>query len=147
MNKSKQTVVALSVCTALVGAVGVAQADSSQSPFAMQKLSSGYMVAAGHMEGKCGEGKCGGKKEAEGKCGEGKCGGTKKGHSEGKCGEGKCGMSMMDGNGDGNVSKAEFMSSHEKMFSDKDKNNDGVLDAGEMKMMEGKCGEGKCGGK
>ena len=78
------------------------------NPFATNQLSSGYMqVADKHMEGKCGEGKCGSKKEKkemEGKCGEGKCGGKKemeknmegkcggkKSEKEGKCGEGKCG--------------------------------------------------------
>ena len=64
-------------------------APSSSNPFAMSELSSGYMqVADNHMkEGKCGgakemeknmEGKCGGAKSSkEGKCGEGKCGGKK----------------------------------------------------------------------
>lgn len=91
----------------------LAQAD--QNPFMVVELPSGYMVSAA-AEGRCGEAKCGGKKELEGKgkhgvakgsegrCGEAKCGGKKE--SEGKCGEGKCG-------------------------SDKD--------------AEGKCGEGKCG--
>ena len=70
-------------------------ADAGANPFAMNELSSGYMQVA--MEGKCGgkktsEGKCGGMKtEKEGKCGEGKCGGKKKAETEGKCGEGKCG--------------------------------------------------------
>lgn len=80
-------------------------ADAGANPFAMNELSSGYMQVAS--EGKCGEGKCGGKKEKkemEGKCGEGKCGGNKemeknmegkcggkKSEKEGKCGEGKCG--------------------------------------------------------
>ena len=112
---------------------GAPMANASENPFSATQLSSGYMVADSHMEGKCGEGKCGGKpaaKAMEGKCGEGKCGG----------------MKMMDADGDGKVTKAEFMAGHEKLFSRKDKNNDGVIDAGEMKMMEGKCGEGKCGG-
>jgi uncharacterized low-complexity protein len=47
---------------------------------------------------------------------------------------------------EGNVTRDEFMSAHESMFSKKDKNGDGVIDASEMKMKEGKCGEGKCGG-
>jgi len=81
-------------------------AEQGANPFALNELSSGYQIAK---EGKCGEGKCGGKKGKkgkkegtcgekgmkEGKCGEGKgmkegkCGG--KGKKEGKCGEGKCG--------------------------------------------------------
>ncbi len=77
-------------------------AEQGANPFAMNELSSGYVVAK---EGKCGEGKCGeGKGKKEGKCGEkgmkeGKCGGKDmkegkcggKGKKEGKCGEGKCG--------------------------------------------------------
>ena len=92
MSNHSKTAVALSVCTTLAAAVGTAQAGMSvdQSPFAIQDLGNGYMLADSHMEGKCGEGKCGGKKEAEGKCGEGKCGGDKA-KKEGKCGEGKCG--------------------------------------------------------
>jgi uncharacterized low-complexity protein len=96
MKKRKQTTIALSVCTALAAAAGTSQAGiaGDQSPFAMQDLGPGYMVAESHVEGKCGEGKCGGKsktesKSTEGKCGEGKCGG--KSEAEGKCGEGKCG--------------------------------------------------------
>ena len=92
-------------------------ANAAENPFTMTELSSGYMVADAHMEGKCGEGKCGGDKaKKEGKCGEGKCGGDKakkkgcddKAKKEGKCGEGKCG--------------------------------------GDKATKEGKCGEGKCGG-
>jgi uncharacterized low-complexity protein len=103
MKKHTYATAALSVCTSLIAGIGTANAGQSfdQSPFAMQDLGSGYMVAE-HHEGKCGEGKCGGekkaaegkcggeKKAAEGKCGEGKCGGEKKA-AEGKCGEGKCG--------------------------------------------------------
>ena len=111
-------------------------ANAAENPFAMSDLSSGYMVA----------------EKTEGKCGEGKCGGAKKMDKEGKCGEGKCGMQMMDADGDGKVTKDEFTKAHDAMFSKKDKNSDGVLDADEMKAMEGKCGgdkkmgkEGKCG--
>src|SRR3972149_3003430 len=77
---------------------------AADNPFALNDLSSGYMVAE---EGNCGEekdaeGKCGEEKEGEGKwggfketsaggkCGEGK-GGEKRKTQEGKCGEGKCG--------------------------------------------------------
>ena len=76
---------------AALSASPVANADAN--PFGMQNLSGGYMQLA---EGKCGEGKCGGKsgkegKCGEGKCGEGKCGGKSGKEKEGKCGEGKCG--------------------------------------------------------
>mgnify|MGYP001820863401 CR=1 FL=1 len=101
-EKSRKTAIAASMCTLFVGPASVsAEAVSTdQSPFVSKDLGTGYMVAA---EGKCGEGKCGGKKEekaegkcggkteAEGKCGEGKCGGKKADKAEGKCGEGKCG--------------------------------------------------------
>ena len=65
-------------------------------------------------------------------------------------GHGKhCKMKKMDTDGDGTVSKDEFMSHAEKKFSKKDKNGDGMLSDTEMKRMkkdkEGKCGEGKCG--
>ena len=108
--------------------------NAAENPFAMSGLSSGYMVA-GMAEGKCGEGKCGAGKD--------------------KGAEGKCGMARMDTNGDGNVSREEFMKGHEAMFDKIDTNGDGVIDAAERaaqmsKMMgfmkEGKCGEGKCGG-
>ncbi|MEA2078569.1 MAG: hypothetical protein U9P00_01695 [Pseudomonadota bacterium] len=121
MKKYKQTTVALSVCTTLAAAIGTAQAGLpiDHSPFSMQDLDSGYMVAD-NQEGKCGEGKCGGKKEAEGKCGEGKCGGKKE--AEGKCGEGKCG-------------------------GEKKSLNEGKCGGEKKSEKEGKCGEGKCGGK
>jgi len=79
-------------------------ANAADNPFAMSELSSGYMVAGSHMEGKCGGAKATATEGAEkvmeeGKCGEGKCGGAKatategaeKVMEEGKCGEGKCG--------------------------------------------------------
>ncbi|MCP5278429.1 MAG: hypothetical protein H6935_08700 [Thiobacillus sp.] len=96
MNATKKTLtLALGAAlTAAIGTAGLAQAAGN--PFAMQGLSSGYMVAAADKakDGKCGEGKCGGSKDAkakDGKCGEGKCGGSKAKAKDGKCGEGKCG--------------------------------------------------------
>jgi uncharacterized low-complexity protein len=95
MKKPLAAAIGAAFVTSL-SAAPVAQAGSD-NPFAASSLSSGYQVASNHMEGKCGEGKCGGKKKvekkSEGKCGEGKCGGKKKVEkkSEGKCGEGKCG--------------------------------------------------------
>ena len=88
---SKKTIKPLSIVLGAAFATTLAAsnianaAETGANPFAMTELSGGYKVA----EGKCGEGKCGGKAKKEGKCGEGKCGGAKK--KEGKCGEGKCG--------------------------------------------------------
>jgi uncharacterized low-complexity protein len=119
----------------------IAPASAAENPFAMSELSSGYLVAE-MAEGKCGAGM---KMDKEGKCGAGRTM-----QKEGKCGEGKCGMKNMDADGDGNISKDEFMKGHDAMFGKMDANGDGVIDADEqgasMKMMkEGKCGEGKCG--
>jgi uncharacterized low-complexity protein len=79
--------------------------------------------------------------------------------AEGKCGEGKCGagkgMARMDADGDGKVTKDEFIEGHKAMFDEIDQNGDGVIDQAERRahmknrkgcMQEGKCGEGKCGG-
>ena len=98
-NKKPMTTLSIAAGTAFVASLAmsnVANAAEGANPFAMNELTGGYMQLA---EGKCGEGKCGGKKkmEKEGKCGEsknmkeGKCGEGKKATKEGKCGEGKCG--------------------------------------------------------
>ena len=92
-KKNSITTLSLAAGTAFVASLAMgsaANAAEGANPFAMNELSGGYMQLA---EGKCGEGKCGGKKKMkeEGKCGEGKCGGDKKMKKEGKCGEGKCG--------------------------------------------------------
>ena len=83
---------------AALGAAFLATASAStmvqanENPFTAKQLNNGYMQLADAHEGKCGEGKCGGKAKAkEGKCGEGKCGAQGKAQKEGKCGEGKCG--------------------------------------------------------
>ena len=99
-NKTNRKTLAIAAGAALVTSLASTSAvNAAENPFAMTQLPGGYMVADSHMEGKCGEGKCGGaKKEGEGKCGEGKCGGAKtegaKTAEEGKCGEGKCGEGM-----------------------------------------------------
>lgn len=64
MNATQKNLT-LALGTALTAAIGVAGvAHAADNPFAMQSLSSGYMVAAADkaQDGKCGEGKCGGKK-------------------------------------------------------------------------------------
>ncbi len=108
MNKMNLKKTPLAIALGVSMAAGMATtANAGENPFGMTELSNGYMqVAAAHMEAKCGgdmkkgEGKCGGsmmkdgEKKMEGKCGEGKCGGMTKGvekKMEGKCGEGKCG--------------------------------------------------------
>ena len=88
-QKSKLSPIASALGITLAATMAATPVQADQNPFGVSEISSGYMVAG--KEGKCGEGKCGGKKgKKEGKCGEGKCGG-KKGKKEGKCGEGKCG--------------------------------------------------------
>jgi len=75
-----------------LAAVSAAQAN----PFSLTALGNSYMAADGdpnaskpEAEMKCGEGKCGAKKEAAGdkakgemKCGEGKCGAKKEGEKK-----------------------------------------------------------------
>ena len=60
---------------------------------------------------------------------------------EGKCGEGGCGMRRMDANGDGKVTREEFMQGHDAMFDAMDTNGDGVIDAEER---SGHHRHGKC---
>lgn len=65
--------------------------NAAENPFALNELSSGYMVAE--------EGKCGDKMEGEGKCGkemeseemESEEEESEEKKAEGKCGEAKCG--------------------------------------------------------
>ena len=89
--------------TAAIGTAGFAYAANG-NPFALNDLSQGYQVAATEkaQDGKCGEGKCGGAKNAkaaDAKAQDGKCGGAKNTQAadpkakDGKCGEGKCGGS------------------------------------------------------
>jgi uncharacterized low-complexity protein len=121
---SKHGSKALIASAALVGSLALAG-----SAFAMNELASGYMLGAA-------------------------AGG------EGKAGEGSCGVDKMDGDKDGKVSKAEFAAAHggkDDKFASHDTNGDGFVDAaefaahhkamgGDKSKMEGKCGEGKCGG-
>jgi uncharacterized low-complexity protein len=115
-----------------VSLANIAITNAAENPFSIKPVSGGSMLLA---EGKCGEGKCGAGKD--------------------KGAEGKCGMARMDADGDGNVTREEFMKGHEAMFDKIDTNGDGVIDSAERaaqmsKMMgfmkDGKCGEGKCGG-
>ena len=127
---SKKTLIASAVGSAFVASMAAAPlASAAENPFALSGLSSGYQVAEHHVA------KPGAKPM------EGKCGAMKTDHAKG-------GMASMDANKDGKVSKEEFIKAHEAMFGTMDANKDGFLDKTEMgKMMQGKCGEGKCGGK
>ena len=93
---------------------------------------------------------------ADEKAKEGACGADKTA-SEGKCGEGKCGGNSADTDGDGRISRAEFEAAHPEKsdrFAAIDSNGDGFIDQEEHAAhkaagkadMEGKCGEGRCGG-
>ena len=88
-QKNMKTLALGAAIAGSLATVSVAQAN----PFALTTLGSAYMAAddagAKKAEGemKCGEGKCGGKKDAAG---------AEKAEGEGKCGEGKCGAKKED---------------------------------------------------
>lgn len=95
--KASKKALSIVVGSAFAASISMTAANAAENPFAMQSLTSGYMVADHHdaKEGKCGAGKCGAEKKANGdKAKEGKCGGEKA--KEGSCGgekakEGSCG--------------------------------------------------------
>jgi uncharacterized low-complexity protein len=124
ITKPVAAAVGVAFVSSLAASATVMAADN---PFEATDLDNGYMLAGGEKaeEGKCGEGKCGGEKDAEGKCGGEKA-------EEGKCGEGKCGGEKAE----------EGKCGGEKAEEGK---------CGGEKAEEGKCGgekaeEGKCGG-
>ena len=61
-------------------------------------------------------------------------------HHEGGYGKGKM-MEKVDTNGDGMVSKSEFMAKHEEKFNTMDVNGDGNLSMEEMKSARGEMKE------
>lgn len=147
MSQNKKPV-ALAIGATLAGGLML-----SGSAFASTQLAQGYLLGA---------------QEAgtADKAKEGSCGADK------KAGEGKCGIATMDSDKDGKVSRSEFTSAHPDKsteFDTMDANKDGSIDAtegkshmegkcgddkksgdetkaGDKAKMEGKCGEGKCGG-
>ena len=132
MNSSKKPAV-VRLGTALAGGLLL-----SGSSFAVTPLAQGYMAGA--------------PEAAAAKAQEGSCGGDKA-----KAGEGKCGLDRVDTDKDGKVSRAEFDAIHPdegEKFTAMDANGDGFVDQAEHAAhkaaskgdMEGKCGEGKCGG-
>lgn len=123
MSRSNKKPAAAAIGTALAGGLLL-----SGSAFAMTPLAQGYLLGA---------------QEA----------GTTTGD---KAHEGRCGMERIDSDGDGKVSRAEFQAAHPdkaEKFAKIDANGDGFIDEAEKDAhhgdkgdMEGKCGEGKCGG-
>lgn len=89
---------------ALAAAIGAAGFAHASSPFAMQSLKSGYMVAAADdkvMEGKATDATGTEAKAKDGKCSTGKCGANKarkaKAKKAAKAHDGKCGANMDKG--------------------------------------------------
>jgi hypothetical protein len=134
MSQNKKPV-AIAVGAALAGGLVL-----SGSAFAMTSLAQGYMLASAPANAAMSPG------------------GGGAGHKEGH--EGSCGMDKMDTDKDGRISRTEFAAAHDgkdDKFAAHDPNGDGFISAEEMKAhhdakrgdkakMEGKCGEGKCGG-
>ncbi|HYG31453.1 MAG TPA: hypothetical protein VD810_00570 [Methylophilaceae bacterium] len=88
--KASRKALSLVVGSAFAASISATAVNAAENPFAMQTLTSGYMVADAHdaKEGKCGTGKCGAEKKAKGdKAKEGSCGADKA--KEGSCGDGK----------------------------------------------------------
>lgn len=122
---NRKSIISIAVGSAFVASLGGAPVVSAaDSPFAVQSLDRGYMVADAHKYG-------------EKKGGEGKCGG------QGACGEGRCGAAMADANDDGKITKEEWTAHHNAMFEHMDANKDGFISKEEIK---GKTKDGKCGG-
>jgi uncharacterized low-complexity protein len=173
MKKFSKTPLTLAMGTAVISGFA-ANVQAEANPFAVNELSSGYMVA--EVSNKNSQGACGGNvadangnkisksaaepktKKAEGSCGEGMCGGMMQGGKmkkgmEGMCGdmmkgkEGSCGM-MGGGMGDmKHGDDAGAKKSKEGSCGDMMKGGDN------KKAEEGSCGammkggEGSCGSK
>ena len=139
MSNFKRTL-SLGIVSAAVMGSGSVLADSN--PFGQQTLESGYMQT--FVEGKCGEGKCGGKekKTEEGKCGDKKA--MKKMAEEGKCGESKpsADKAMKDSKA---MSETMAKKAAEGKCGEDKKMKEGNCNAMKKADKEGKCGEGKCG--
>jgi uncharacterized low-complexity protein len=130
MNTKTSLKLALGTTFAAGLALGAAQAIAD-NPFSAKTLDSGYMQLADNKavtdDLKCGAGMCGGKMKA----------GTATGSDDIPC--------PADADKNGMVTKEEFMTYHEQMFTDADTNKDGSLDATERKALHSKMMEGKCG--
>ena len=138
MTHSSKKPALVSLGTALAGGLLL-----SGSSFAITPLAQGYMAGGPQATGSA-------------KAAEGSCGGDKA-KTDAKAGEGMCGIDRVYTDKDGRVSRAEFEALHPEDGEDfvaMDTNADGFVDKAEHEAhtaagkadMEGKCGEGKCGG-
>jgi uncharacterized low-complexity protein len=120
---TNKSIISLAVGSAFAVTLGTAPiASANESPFTVQSLGKGYMVAESHDYGE--------KKEGYGE--------KKEGYGGKKDREGRCGMSMADTDSDGRVSKDEHARHAEKMFDIMDKNKDGFIDKDEASAMRKK---------
>jgi uncharacterized low-complexity protein len=124
---TNKSIISLAVGSAFAATLGVASiASANESPFTVQPLGKGYMVAQSQDYGE--------KKDGYGE--------KREGYGGKKDREGRCGMSMADTDSDGRVSKDEHARHAEKMFDMMDKNKDGFIDKDEASMMRKKHGHG-----
>ena len=108
---TNKSIISLAVGSAFAAALGTASiASATDSPFTVQSLGKGYMVADSH--------------DYSGKDASGS-----------KKPEGRCGMAMADTDGDGRVSREEHARHADKMFDMMDKNKDGYIDKDEAAAM------------
>ena len=103
---TKKTSLTLAIGTAFAAAAGLAPvAHAAGNPFGLQKLDSGYQLAAADMKKEAGMKKMTDMKKevdkkTDGKCGEGKCGGDKpvsEKMKDGQCGAADNKVKMKDG--------------------------------------------------
>ncbi|SEK89358.1 EF-hand domain-containing protein [Nitrosovibrio tenuis] len=123
---SKKSLMSLALGSAFAATLGTASVVSAgDTPFAVQSLDKGYMVAQAYEK----KDDYGGKSDEYGE---------KRGYD--KSGEGRCGMSMADTDKDGRVSRDEHARHCEVMFDKMDTNKDGYIDkdeAAKMRKMHG----------
>jgi hypothetical protein len=124
---TNKSITSLAVGSAFAAALGAASiASANDSPFTVQSLGKGYMVAQSQDYGE--------KKDGYGE--------KRDGYGGKKDREGRCGMSMADTDGDGRVSREEHARHADKMFDKIDKNKDGYIDKDEASAMRKRAGHG-----
>ena len=138
---TNKSIISLAVGSAFAATLGTASiASANESPFTVQSLGKGYMVAQSQDYGEKKDG-YGEKREGYGEKRDG-YGEKRDGYGGKKDREGRCGMSMADTDGDGRVSKEEHARHADKMFDMMDKNKDGFIDKDEAGAMRKRHGHG-----